>query len=89
MAAIGLGKTDVARFLRPEVTVACENSPSSTTLAGDEKALEKVMADINGSDEDIFVRRLQVEIAYHSGMCALYSLTTTFSHVLKMLTSGY
>ncbi|KAH7002677.1 hypothetical protein EDB80DRAFT_809883 [Ilyonectria destructans] len=66
MAAIGLGKLNVARFLVPGVTIACENSPSSTTLAGDEETLEKVMADIKGSDEDIFVRRLQVEIAYHS-----------------------
>lgn len=69
MAAIGLGKAQVARFLMPGVNIACENSPSSVTLAGNVGTLETVMANIKGVNEDTFVRRLKVEMAYHSGMC--------------------
>lgn len=69
MAAVGLGKAQVAAFLLPGVSVACENSPSSVTLAGNVDALETVMAKIKKANEDTFVRRLKVEMAYHSGMC--------------------
>jgi acyl transferase domain-containing protein len=69
MAAVGLGKAQVAAFLLPGVSVACENSPSSVTLAGNVGALETVMAKIKKANEDTFVRRLKVEMAYHSGMC--------------------
>jgi acyl transferase domain-containing protein len=74
MAAIGLGKAEVFRFLVPGVTVACENSPSSVTLAGDLDVLEKVIGDIKKHDEGIFVRKLQVEMAYHSGMFSFLAL---------------
>ncbi|GLI81248.1 mycolipanoate synthase [Penicillium ochrochloron] len=66
MAAVGLGKAQVAAFLLPGVSVACENSPSSVTLAGNVDALETVMAKIKKANEDTFVRRLKVEMAYHS-----------------------
>ncbi|PYI33455.1 hypothetical protein BP00DRAFT_470507 [Aspergillus indologenus CBS 114.80] len=66
MAAVGVGKAQVARFILPGVSIACENSPSSVTLAGDPEVLEKVLADIQGKNEEVFVRRLQVEMAYHS-----------------------
>jgi acyl transferase domain-containing protein len=68
MAAVGLGKAQVAAFLLPGVSVACENSPSSVTLAGNVDALETAMAKIKKANEDTFVRRLKVEMAYHSGM---------------------
>ncbi|RAH44629.1 KR-domain-containing protein [Aspergillus brunneoviolaceus CBS 621.78] len=41
MAAVGLGKTQVAQFLLPGVSIACENSPSGVTLAGDIDILDK------------------------------------------------
>ncbi|PYI20162.1 hypothetical protein BO99DRAFT_442447 [Aspergillus violaceofuscus CBS 115571] len=41
MAAVGLGKAQVARFILSGVSIACENSPSSVTLAGDPDVLEK------------------------------------------------
>jgi acyl transferase domain-containing protein len=68
MAAVGLGKEQVAAFLLPGVSVACENSPSSVTLAGNVDALETAMAKVKKANGDTFVRRLKVEMAYHSGM---------------------
>ena len=66
MAAVGLGRDEVASYLVPGVTVACENSPSSTTLSGDVKALESVLATLESKEPDILARRLKVDIAYHS-----------------------
>jgi acyl transferase domain-containing protein len=66
MAAVGLGRDDVSRYLAPGVRIACENSGSSVTLSGDLEVLEKVMSDIKEAKPDILVRKLQVEMAYHS-----------------------
>lgn len=66
MAAIGLGKEDVSPYLASGVRVACENSGSSVTLSGDLEVLEKVMAKIKEAKPDALVRKLQVEMAYHS-----------------------
>ncbi|EAW17483.1 putative polyketide synthase, partial [Aspergillus fischeri NRRL 181] len=66
MAAVSLGKAEVTPFILPGVTIACENSSSSVTLSGDIESLEKVMADIKEKNEHAFVRRLHVEMAYHS-----------------------
>ncbi|KAF7176880.1 hypothetical protein CNMCM7691_004164 [Aspergillus felis] len=66
MAAVGLGKAEVTPFILPGVAIACENSSTSVTLSGDIESLEKVMADIKDKNEHAFVRRLQVEMAYHS-----------------------
>ena len=66
MAAVGLGKEDVSPYLASGVRVACENSDSSVTLSGDLDVLEKVMAKIKEARPDVLVRKLQVEMAYHS-----------------------
>lgn len=66
MAAIGIGKTEVSPFLASGVRVACENSGSSVTLSGDLDVLESVMSRIKEARPDILVRKLQVEMAYHS-----------------------
>lgn len=66
MAAVGLNKEDASLYLASGVRVACENSNSSVTLSGDLDALEKVMAKIQEARPDVLVRRLQVEMAYHS-----------------------
>jgi acyl transferase domain-containing protein/predicted O-methyltransferase YrrM len=46
------------------VTVACVNSPASTTLSGDEPAIDYIenMLKVGG----VFARKLKVETAYHS-----------------------
>lgn len=66
MAAVGLGKEDVLPHLASGVRVACENSGSSVTLSGDLNVLEQVMAKIKEARPDVLVRKLQVEMAYHS-----------------------
>lgn len=66
MAAIGLGRADVMPFLGQGVRVACENSVSSVTISGDVDRLNEAMASIKRDFPNAFVRRLQVEMAYHS-----------------------
>ncbi|KAH6844487.1 polyketide synthase, partial [Chaetomium sp. MPI-CAGE-AT-0009] len=46
------------------VVVACENSPSSTTLSGDEDVIDKMAELLNR--QGFFARRLLVDVAYHS-----------------------
>lgn len=46
------------------VTVACVNSPTSTTLSGDEPAIDHIR-DICAA-KGVFARKLKVETAYHS-----------------------
>jgi acyl transferase domain-containing protein len=66
MAAVGLGRDEVTAFLQDGVVIACDNSPQSVTLSGDEAALGSVMARIKDTKPDVFLRRLHVEMAYHS-----------------------
>lgn len=66
MAAVGLGAADVSRFLQPGVCVACENSPSSTTISGDAKAVQKALASILEKYPEVLARTLKVDVAYHS-----------------------
>lgn len=66
MAAVGMGKEDVAKYLVPGVRLACENSGSNVTLSGDLDILENIISSIKLQKPDVLVRRLQVEMAYHS-----------------------
>lgn len=66
MAAVGMGKADVESFLRPGVTIGCENSPSNVTLSGDADVLQQVVTAIQMSNPTTFVRVLNVDMAYHS-----------------------
>jgi acyl transferase domain-containing protein len=66
MAAVGLSAADLLPFLRAGVCIACENSPSSTTISGDKEALEQVLASLKEAKPDVFARLLKVEMAYHS-----------------------
>lgn len=66
MAAVGLGKEDVTPYLDSGVRIACENSGASVTLSGDLEVLENVMSKVKEARPDILVRKLQVEMAYHS-----------------------
>lgn len=71
MAAVGVGQVAAQRdFLDKLVdadgtaVVACVNSPSSVTIAGDETAVDRVLELAN--DASVFARRLKVQMAYHS-----------------------
>lgn len=66
MAAVGLGSDDVSKFLESGVVIACENSPSSTTISGDLDQLDKVLERIKAQRPDITARQLKVDMAYHS-----------------------
>ena len=66
MAAVGLGAGDVTPFLKPGVVVACENSPTSTTISGDADKLREVLKTIVIEKPDVLARELKVDMAYHS-----------------------
>lgn len=66
MAAIGLDAMTIRRFLKPGVVVACENSPNSTTISGDEDVLLQVLEEIKDNHDEVFARLLKVDVAYHS-----------------------
>lgn len=67
MAAIGLGREAVLPYLIEGVGIACENSNKSVTLSGAIEQLEECMAAIKQSHPGALVRRLEVDVAYHSG----------------------
>nr|UPX44674.1 Type I Iterative PKS [Penicillium fuscum]UXX61831.1 Type I Iterative PKS [Penicillium fuscum] len=69
MLAVGLDHLDVEQYLErltgdARAVVACINSPSSTTVAGDIAAIEELETLLTA--EDVFARRLRVDTAYHS-----------------------
>lgn len=66
MAAVGMGREEIAPYLQEGVIVGCENSPSSVSLSGDIDVLEKVMEDIRQKRPGVLCRPLQVECGYHS-----------------------
>ncbi|MEU3957277.1 type I polyketide synthase, partial [Streptomyces achromogenes] len=67
MLAVGLSEAEAERRIRPvrdRVSIAAVNSPTATTLAGDEEALGRLAAELEA--EQLFHRRLSVEVPYHS-----------------------
>lgn len=66
MAAVGLGQRDVTPYLTKDVEIACENSPETTTLAGDEIAISALLDKIRAAHPDILAARLRIELPYHS-----------------------
>lgn len=66
MAAVGLGRDDVTDFLVDGVIIACENSPKSVTLSGDNDKLSLLLERLKCEKPEVFCRQLKVEMAYHS-----------------------
>lgn len=66
MLSVGLPEDDVQPHLNnlEDVGIACVNSPSNVTLSGNRLALAKLEKHLQS--ENIFARRLKVEVAYHS-----------------------
>ena len=81
MAAVGMGKNEVSTYLVQGVQLACENSVSNVTISGDLESLETVMSRIKEQNPDVLVRKLQVEMAYHSR-------ESRFKHRFLSLTGG-
>ncbi|KAM0212330.1 hypothetical protein ACHAQI_004728 [Fusarium lateritium] len=66
MVAVGMGALDVSKYLCDGVVVACENSPSSSTISGDTDRVAQVVEAIKQNVPDVFVRQVNVNMAYHS-----------------------
>ena len=66
MAAVGMSRDEIAPYLAKGVVIACENSPRSVTLSGDEEKLAAVIEEINSKRPEVSSRQLKVEMAYHS-----------------------
>ena len=68
MLSVGLGEREVLPFLEQMKTgtlsLACINSPYSTTVSGDESAVLDLQKRLNAIG--VFNRRLKVDTAYHS-----------------------
>lgn len=68
MLAVGVGEMEILPYIQRVknglVTVACANSPDSTTISGDEAGIDELSNILN--DQSIFNRKLKVDTAYHS-----------------------
>ncbi|RDW89221.1 polyketide synthase BcPKS8 [Coleophoma cylindrospora] len=68
MMAVGCTKEEIepliAQLTTKEVRVACYNSPSSLTISGDECAIDELQ--VLMEEKQMFARKLQVDMAYHS-----------------------
>ncbi|KAG8669365.1 hypothetical protein FPOAC1_008759 [Fusarium poae] len=68
MMAVALGETEAQRYIDKvttgTVSVACVNSPASSTISGDLTAIEELKSLLDA--EGIFARALKVDTAYHS-----------------------
>lgn len=68
MLAVGVGEDEIAPYLNMltegKAVVACQNSPNSTTISGDDAAISELSNLLQ--KEDVFNRRLLVDTAYHS-----------------------
>ena len=68
MISVALGEDDACRYTAQirhgRTSVACINSPLSTTISGDESAIDELQTLLDS--RSIFNRKLKVGIAYHS-----------------------
>lgn len=68
MLAVGASASEVQPFVdalsNKHAVIACVNSGSSVTVSGDEDAIAELQGVLD--KEQIFTRRLQVDVAYHS-----------------------
>ena len=68
MLSVGLGEAEISDLIadlrRGLISVACVNSPHSTTVSGDEAAILEIEQKLNTLG--VFNRRLKVDTAYHS-----------------------
>ncbi|KAM0324053.1 hypothetical protein ACHAQA_008241 [Verticillium albo-atrum] len=66
MMAVGGTKEEVQPIIDaiPDIRIACFNSPSSLTISGDSVGLDQLSKVVE--EKQMFNRRLQVDVAYHS-----------------------
>ena len=86
MAAVGLGADQLRPYLTKGIVIGCENSPSSTTISGDRKSVEGLVATLQRDLPEVFVRALQVDNAYHSHHMQAYG--NAYEQSIKHIQSG-
>jgi malonyl CoA-acyl carrier protein transacylase len=68
MMAVGCSKEDIEpvidKFTAKHAQIACYNSPTSLTISGDEAAIDALQSVLE--QRQLFNRKLQVDVAYHS-----------------------
>ena len=72
MLSVGLSKEEINSYLSrldpkigsSDITIACINSPQNVTISGEESQVDALQGML--VNEQIFVRKLKVEVAYHS-----------------------
>ncbi|GAB0134290.1 t1pks [Epichloe bromicola] len=68
MLAVGCDAKDVQQRIKllglHGLTAACHNSPSSTTVSGDDSEIDQLAAELER--DGLFNRKLRVDVAYHS-----------------------
>ncbi|KAH7032672.1 uncharacterized protein B0I36DRAFT_286783 [Microdochium trichocladiopsis] len=68
MLSVGLGENEVRPYVKlageGKLVTACINSPESTTVSGDEAAIDALARVL--TEKGIFNRKLKVDTAYHS-----------------------
>ena len=68
MMAVGVGEKEISQYIsrirKGKADVACQNSPSSATISGDESAIDELKTYLD--QDSVFARKLQVDTAYHS-----------------------
>ncbi|KAG0645551.1 Highly reducing polyketide synthase [Hyphodiscus hymeniophilus] len=68
MLAVGAGESAINTYLSQTrtglVSIACQNSPESTTVSGDDSAIDELMTILDS--HGIWNRKLKVDTAYHS-----------------------
>ncbi|KAI0191440.1 putative polyketide synthase [Xylaria flabelliformis] len=81
MLAVGLGRSEIQAHLKslPNLSIACENSPKSTTISGNTRDL-MILKEAVVSEGD-FARLLQVNLAYHSDFMA--SIASVYRDLLQ------
>ncbi|KAF9886588.1 hypothetical protein FE257_011360 [Aspergillus nanangensis] len=92
MLAVGVGAADVEQYipgsLAGEVTIACENSPSSVTLSGTADGIAATKAELDAAG--VFARELRTGKAYHSAQMEAVApaYNTLFSRARNSLTGA-
>ncbi|EXJ58389.1 hypothetical protein A1O7_05814 [Cladophialophora yegresii CBS 114405] len=66
MAGVGLSWKDTESFLQHGAVLACENSPTSTTISGDLEAVQSTIRAIHEANPNTMARQSKVDRAYHS-----------------------
>lgn len=67
MASVELSASEMARWLEPfagRVSIAAENSPGTTVIAGESEAIEQLMEWLEL--KEVFCRQIKVDVASHS-----------------------